>query len=1265
MVMAMTLKPPPNIFIMSTAAERKFINLRKRLDQLGYRQPLGVESLPLVEKLFSDLVHTTESLRSAKLSAGKIEKEYSNFDVVLEPYREENARLTRENNELHLEVLKLKEQLEQRVKDLKVTLRKLEHENADMKFLNNQYIHKIRSLDKENKAKTEKIQQLQEKNLQAVVQTPGGRKRNIPFRRQRMQIDQPVPPSGIGAYPVPQPDDPYIADLLQVADNRIHELQLEVADLQEKLEIAERGMKNYSKQVELRDSEIERLALAMNGGRSHEAISLEAKSRSNEKIIAHLNLQVEFLQQTNKELEMRIQDLLDSRQNVTSEVVQLSNKNEELCQELSEIDHLAQQLERHKEIVLETADKEIGEAKEEIKKKYSEIQDREETIARLKSELSSYHREKDRLTEELFGKAEEKQNLELLLNQAQLENHRLAKKLENFEIIVVELMAESEEELKSLLMQVEIAKVGLKLSIKKTKIMASGPLTSCQIDGEEVEVVTDFIFLGSKITADEDYFVHAYQLHSPTDRELVKELERMRLEGGIALGDKSPSRLDAFIKTIEEDRDYYKRELECLRKMLKRKSSPLRRSPERNDDLRLVTRERDELQSMLDKFEKHMIEIQSNVKLLTAERDKLNILYEQSQDDLNRLRKETKTCLLTQSHAEEERNIALADFRRIVAEKEELREKLKIHQKEDALEKSKLEQEISELESTIQRLETEQLDQITTISLLKDKIVCLEDELNVKSHQLSQSSEDTLQFKTEVNSLKLLNEQIQKSLNEVQHQLSLKEDQVHSAQEKIAMLEDKMDKFNSKNSTQDETISVLRSTINILDKEKDRLQECVDEKTERIAYLDDNLANKEKTIVTLRQTLTQLESSLDQLKDALSGKDRELASFRRQLDAIHSELGETSRVKEIALKENRRLQDDLTTMARENQAISTELEIALREKEDMKIRVHNYITEVSRFESLMASKERENKELLEKFQMLHSQAEDWEVKAHQAEGQSSSVRLELLSVDTERRHLRERVELLEKEIQEHIIAHQAYESQISSMAKNMAKLEESLRQEKEEKSSVIVDVTSVREMCVKLESGKDLLSRQLTSKSLELERIMSELEEAKAEAELLKKQLSSERLTIQNLETLLATSRDKDFQNHLITHEKESEIQLLKDKLTLSESKLTSLNREVSILRNKLAQLQADYDIVKRQLTTERFERERAIQEMRRHGLSTTSLHASSPLSSTLRSPSHSPERALTERTDKYTWSCKLLLLFSQNSSEIKFEEMAQLSSSF
>ena len=75
-------------------------------------------------------------------------------------------------------------------------------------------------------------------------------------------------------------------------------------------------------------------------------------------------------------------------------------------------------------------------------------------------------------------------------------------------------MAESEEELKSLLMKVkeESEKVGLKLNIQKTKIMASDPITSWQIDGETVETITDFILVGSKITGDDD-FSHEIKRH--------------------------------------------------------------------------------------------------------------------------------------------------------------------------------------------------------------------------------------------------------------------------------------------------------------------------------------------------------------------------------------------------------------------------------------------------------------------------------------------------------------------------------------------------------------------------------------------------------------------------------------------------------------------------------------------------------------------------------------------------------------------------------
>ena len=91
-------------------------------------------------------------------------------------------------------------------------------------------------------------------------------------------------------------------------------------------------------------------------------------------------------------------------------------------------------------------------------------------------------------------------------------------------------MSESEEDLKSLLMKVkeESEKVGLKLNIQKAKITASGPITSWQIDGETMETVTDFIFLGSKITADGD---------------CSHEIKR-----GLLLGRKAMTNLDSILK---------------------------------------------------------------------------------------------------------------------------------------------------------------------------------------------------------------------------------------------------------------------------------------------------------------------------------------------------------------------------------------------------------------------------------------------------------------------------------------------------------------------------------------------------------------------------------------------------------------------------------------------------------------------------------------------------------------------------------------------
>ena len=100
----------------------------------------------------------------------------------------------------------------------------------------------------------------------------------------------------------------------------------------------------------------------------------------------------------------------------------------------------------------------------------------------------------------------------------------------------ITLMAESEEELKSLLMKVkeESEKVGLKLNIQKTKITASGPITSWEIDGETVEAVSDFIFLGSKITADGDCS-HEIKRHLLLGRKCMTNLDSILKSRDITL----------------------------------------------------------------------------------------------------------------------------------------------------------------------------------------------------------------------------------------------------------------------------------------------------------------------------------------------------------------------------------------------------------------------------------------------------------------------------------------------------------------------------------------------------------------------------------------------------------------------------------------------------------------------------------------------------------------------------------------------------------
>ncbi|XP_061593989.1 centrosomal protein of 135 kDa isoform X2 [Cololabis saira] len=1138
---------------MSSSTERRLVSLRRRLDQLGFKQTLGTESLPLVEKLLSDLVRTTESLRDARLSAGKNEKDSRNVDALLEPYRTENGRLVKDNNELHLQLLKLREDRDEVTRELKTRIRKLDHETSDLKFLNNQYVHKVRCLEKDSKAKAERIQQLQEKNMQAVVQTPGGKKRSIPFRRQRMQIDELVPPSVTSAYPVLQPDDPYVADLLQLADGRIHELQEDIVMVKLDFEKAQECIKHLNSQLEERDKEIERLNHVLRGGRPHDVISLEAQNISSEKLIAHLNLQIEYLQEANRTLEQKMEGLQQKKKDASTEVANLSLKNLELCEELTHIDDLAKRLETEKERVLETADMELLETKTEIQRQQKIIEDLEDIITNIRREHSEGEFEKDRLRNQLVELKEQNEKMEGLVNFLEGEKIRLQDKVE--------------------------------------KTMAS-------------------------------------------DKDLVLELENMRAKHGVCRRERSPSRLDAFVKSLEEERDYYRQEAERFKRARgagglapspsrspERSRSPRAKGVVAEAELLRAIKERDDLKMVLLDLEKHREEMQSTVKALTNERDHFKTMFKQAQEDLKLPR--SVDTLADVSKLQEEVKRAEMQLEQVTAERETLLERLKVAQTSALTDRQVEERRIFELENTVESLERERLDLRSQVCLLKERREAAEEELKVRAAALVHNAEEVTQQRAEASALRLLHEQMEQSVADTQRRLSVKMNELRVAHEQIEKLEDKLGELSQQSSKHKEEVPFLKKSISALDREKDVLQDEVDQKTEKLVALQEELLKKERTLEDVRLTVKNLDNSLAQLQGALNSREREIKSLRRQLDSSQEELAALRRDKEITIRENRRLQDDLATMTRENQAVHVEMEEALHENDDMKLRVHSYISEVSRTEKLMATKEQENRDLLERFRMTCSEMEERKQKLEQAEGLNNSIRLELLSSDSERRQLRESIGQRERDIQQHVQALQAYEAKVSSLVRGMSRLEEDLHQAQEEKAGALADLASVRELCIKLDTGKELTARQLTAKSMDLERVTGELEDIRVEMDLLKKQLSSERVTVRNLGTLLSTNRQKEFQTHLTTSERESELKVLRDRLILADSKTAEHSREVSQLRGKVSQLQTEMDVLKRQLTTERFERERAVQEMRKRGLSfssSLSISGSPRLSSTERS---------------------------------------------
>jgi len=762
--------------------ERKFTTLRKRLDQLGYRQALGIESVPLVEKLFSDLVHTTESLKNLKLQVGKQETQRTVFEDNVEPYRSDNAKLVKENNELHLQLIKLREETDHVIRDLKTSVRKLEHENADLKFLNTQYVHKVKALEKENKAKTERIQDLQEKNLHAVVETPGGRRKQIPLRRQRMDIESTVSPARDLSGKTDDMQDPYVADLLSVADTRIEELQAQLSQVQDEKSSSERRNKSLRKQVETRDKEIERLNRLLDGGRPVDAVLREGKKDSSERVVAHLNVQVDYLQQANHDLEKQLKDTIDQHVEATRRANDLEGKNAELLLELKDINRLSKQVEEDKQRDVGIVRSELVETKAVLKNLQHQEGVHRTEMQELRKERQHLMEENERLAVLVDNAEHDVRHVTELLDKSDKERKRLSDR--NAQLTMNE---------RELVMDLERLKLAKSVKPKKSRDKSPSKIES----------------LVTTLEKERDYY--------KSECETLQDMMRRRLtavespatkrKGGKGKA-KTVGHLESMTQLLQEERDFYKRECELLRNMKEKSvlmSPPTRERVSRDSpsEVNRLRRERDELQSLVEKFEKHLTEIQENVKTLTQDRDNIQLLYEQATDEIQRLRRQvsqarspspSRAASAVLTRVESERDEALAELRRTNTQLDNLEDKSKALKESGLQERRRYEDKIERLESMLEKVEADRNELHTRVTSLRNMVSNLEDQLKQTTAQLSMAKDSGLELEAEVNKVQLTADQANRTAEDMERRLNRRAGELQASEEKCAQLERRLGK---------------------------------------------------------------------------------------------------------------------------------------------------------------------------------------------------------------------------------------------------------------------------------------------------------------------------------------------------------------------------------------------------------------------------------------------------------------------------------------
>ncbi|XP_077439169.1 uncharacterized protein LOC144062102 isoform X2 [Vanacampus margaritifer] len=571
-------------------------------------------------------------------------------------------------------------------------------------------------------------------------------------------------------------------------------------------------------------------------------------------------------------------------------------------------------------------------------------------------------------------------------------------------------------------------------------------------------------------------------------------------------------------------------------------------------------------------------------KLRQAERKIQQLIEEKNRQELEQLQHVDASANAAAEvfKLKEKLRIAEEKIQRVTAEKNSLREQLKGGLTSPLPYGCEQEIRILELQNAIHNVEQEKLELRSQIFALRDR------ELDARSAALVQNAEEAARQRQAASSLRRQQQQIQDAILDLRQMLSVKNDELQAAHSQMENLKHIIESLSQQVCQHKQEAEALRISFSALCIKKDVLQEDVVTKTKRLAVLQEQLGKK--------------------LEVEQKSREREMAT-QKILETHQEALLRLTRDNELIIGECRRLQDDVAGVTQEKQAAQVKMEEALREREELKQRVHSYVNTVSRIESILKTKDQENLNLAERFRTACSDVQEREQRLQQLKEFIGSMRLELVSSETERQRLHEALGRKERELEQHMQDLQTYKTQVATFAHGLSTLEEEVRVLQEEKVSLLAELASVRELCVKMDSDKEISARQLLHMGMELERATTRQEDALTEAVLLKEHLASEKLAVRNMEAMLSASRQEMFQAHRVAREKEAELKALRHRLTVADNKILAHTREVTNLSEKVTQLQTKMEV----LSSKVLERD-ALQDTPLQDISFRPLRASSPV---------------------------------------------------